>query len=149
MPGKRHISFYMWSIVILLLTLFVAACSDNAPERELPNGVRTQLLVKQPETTLPVGTPLTVRSFTEAVTPGVSHVELYIVQLSSQEKGDIVDLNGPHKLIRSDAAPFDQTTFTAVQRFTPLTSGHYVIKVVGYNRSGTSAESEYISFDVE
>ncbi|MCB0208726.1 MAG: hypothetical protein KDJ52_05335 [Anaerolineae bacterium] len=140
MPGKRHISFYMWSIVILLLASFVTACSSNEPTRELPEGIRTQLLVKPPETALPVGSPLTVRSQTEAVTPGVSHVELYAVQLPSGEQD---------KLIRSDAAPFDQTTFTAAQRFTPIQPGHYVIKVVGYNRSGQSAESEYISFDVE
>ena len=140
MPGNRHKPFYLWGIIILLLATIVTACNGNETERDIPNGIQTKLLVEQPETALPIGSPLTVRSQTEAIKPGVSHVELYAVQLPSGEQ-DI--------LIRSDAAPFDQTTFTAAQRFTPMEPGHYVIKVVGYNRLGQSTESEYISFEIE
>jgi hypothetical protein len=72
---------------------------------------------------------------------GVSHVELYAVQSPEGEEELL--------LIRSDPAPFDQTTFTVSQMFVPTRPGHYVIKVVGYNKLGQSAESDYIGFDVE
>ncbi|HRV91108.1 MAG TPA: hypothetical protein P5526_02980 [Anaerolineae bacterium] len=140
MPAKRRASGYFWSIVILLFAMLVTACSSNEAPPDIPNGVRTQLLVKAPETSLPSGTPLNVRSRTEANSPGVSHVELHAVQLPSGQQ-DV--------LLRSDAPPFDQTTFTTMQEFTPIETGHYVIKVVGYNKLGQKAESAYISFDVE
>lgn len=140
---------------MLLLAVTTTACNVDETEPTVLDGVQTRLLVKPPETALPVGSPLTVRSITEALTPGVSHVELYAVQLPPLPPDEeLENLSGDvdptrNVLIRSDAAPFDQTTFTAAQDFTPLRPGHYVIKVVGYNRLGQSAESEYISFTVE
>lgn len=139
MPAKRRASGYLGSIVLLLVAVLFTACSNEAPP-DIPNGIQTQLLVKAPETALPSGTPLNVRSQTMANPPGVSHVELHAVQLPSGQQ-DV--------LLRSDAPPFDQTTFTTMQEFKPIQPGHYVIKVVGYNKQGQKAESTYISFDVE
>lgn len=139
MPTKRRAWGYFGSIVIVLFATIVTACSSNEAPPDIPDGIRTQLLVKAPDTSLPSGTPLTVRSLTEANSPGVSHVELHAVQLPSGEQ-DV--------LLRSDAPPFDQTTFTTMQEFTPMQPGHYVIKVVGFNKLGQKAESAYISFDV-
>lgn len=115
------------------------ACVATEAEPTLPSGVRTWLLVKAPEGPLPLNEPVIVRSRTED-SQGVSHVELYAVELPSGETNVI---------LRSDRAPFAQTSFTAIQTFIPLQEGHYVIKVVGYNRRGESAESDLIGFDVE
>ena len=122
-----------------LLTL--AACSGSEAETpDLPT-IRTQLLVRAPESALPLDKPVTVRSRIEAK-DGVSHVELYAVQFPSATDNQEI-------LIRADEAQFNQTTFTASQTFTPRERGRYVIKVVGYNRFGQSDESDFIGFEVE
>lgn len=139
MPLKRRI--YWLSIVLLfLLAISIIGCSSGEAENALPGGIRTRLLVEAPTEPISAGSSITVRSRTESVKPGVSHVELYAVQLPSGQE---------NVLIRSDAAPFNQTVFSAMQVFTPLEPGPYVIKVVGYNKLGQPSESEYISFDVE
>lgn len=124
----------------MMLGLVLTACSSTGTETPPYRGVRTQLLVKAPEGPLPLNKPVVVKSYTEDARYCVSHVELYVVQLPSGE----TDL-----LIRSDVAPFKQTAFTTSQMFVPTQKGHYVIKVVGYNKLGEKSESEYIGFDVE
>jgi hypothetical protein len=130
----------LWVALILLLSAGVmTACAATEAELTLVPGVRTWLLVKAPEGPLPLNKSVIVRSRTED-SQGVSHVELYAVELPSGET---------NVLLRSDRAPFAQTSFTAIQTFIPLKEGHYVIKVAGYNRRGESAESDLIGFDVE
>lgn len=143
MLGKNISTWQAWLIFFLLASLgLLAACgsSSGEPTPTPYQGVRTWLLVKAPDGPLPLGRAVTVKSRTEDSRHQVSHVELYAVQWPGVT-GDL--------LIRSDAAPFDQTSFTAVQAFTPALQGHYVIKVVGYNKLGERAESDYIGFDVE
>ena len=120
-------------------SLLLTAClGADAESPELPE-IRTQLLVRAPETALPLNKPVTVRSRVEAKS-GVSHVELYAVQMPAATT---------EILIRADEAQFDQPTFTASQTFTPRERGRYVIKVVGYNRFGQSDTSDFIGFEVE
>ncbi|MBN1993271.1 MAG: hypothetical protein JW953_11250 [Anaerolineae bacterium] len=140
MPVKKLL-LQLWLILILLLfAVLITACTDSQAETTPSAGVRTWLLVKEPEHPLPLDRkPVAVRSRTEAGV-GVSHVELYALQLPSGET---------NLLIRADQAPFAQTSFTVNQTFIPTQSGHYVIQVKGYNRLGESAESDIISFDVE
>ncbi len=140
---KRRFVLQLWSIFILLMIagLGVTACSSTSEDEiPVPQGLYTQLLVKAPESALPLNKPVEVRSRTQDAQHGVSHVELYAVELPSGEA---------NVLIRSDQAPFEQTTFTASQAFVPTQKGHYVIKVVGYNKLGDKIESDYIGFDVE
>ena len=140
MPVKKFHT-QLWVVLILLLCAGVlTACGASETETKPASGVRTWLLVKAPERPLPLNKPVNVRSRTEDGEVGVSHVELYALELPSGET-DI--------LIRSDRAPFDQTSFTAAQTFTPIQRGHYVIQVVGYNRLGGKSESNIIGFDVE
>jgi hypothetical protein len=130
----------MWSMLLLLITVgFISACNSSEEPPSLPEGLRTWLLVGEPGVPLPAGRPVEVKSRSEDFQHGVSHVELYAVQLPNGRS---------NVLIRSDAVPFAQTGYTASQIFTPRQPGHYVIKVVGYNTIGQKAESEYISFDV-
>ena len=131
----------LWLTLGLLLgfSLILLACRSSEPETTIPPGIHTQLLVRSPDRSLPVDHPVTVRSRIEDGS-GVSHVELYAVELPSGEQ---------NVLIRADKAPFSQTSFTASQTFTPREKGHYVIKVVGYSRLGQSDESDFIGFDVE
>ena len=139
MPVKKF-PIQLWIVLILWLYAGVmTACTTTEAEPTLAPGVHTWLLVKAPEAPLPFEEPVIVRSRTED-SQGVSHVELYAVELPSGETNVI---------LRSDRAPFAQTSFTAIQPFTPLQRGHYVIKVVGYNRRGETAESDLIGFDVE
>jgi hypothetical protein len=143
MLSKNLFAWQMGIIVLIVtsLTLLTACGDDSAPPEPTPyQGVRTWLLVKGPDTPLQAGRPVTVKSRTEDSRHKVSHVELYAVQWPGSER---------ELLIRSDAAPFDQTFYTAAQTFTPNQVGHYVIKVVGYNKLGEKAESDYIGFDVE
>jgi hypothetical protein len=141
MLAKRHTILRLWSIFILLLGVsLLTTCRTSETETTAPESIQTQLLVRSPETPLAIGTPVNVRSRSEDAKHGISHVELYAVQLPSGES---------NVLIRSDAAPFQQTSFTAAQIFTPIQRGHYVIKVVGYNKAGKNMASEPLHFDVE
>ena len=147
MPGKR---FFKWQSILLLLMFLglgmLAACSSSATETSSTQGLRTWLLVSAPEKPLPSNRPVNVKSRTEDAQYQISHVELYAVKWPSPTGG--VN-NGPLLLLRADAAPFDQTIFTASQTFTPTLTGHYVIKVVGYNKLGQWQESDYLGFDVQ
>jgi hypothetical protein len=141
MLRKKYTTWQLWVILALLVSVgLLAACSSSEAELTPYQGVRTWLLVKAPEGPLPINRAVTVKSRTEDTEHKVSHVELYAVQWPEGEE---------ELLIRSDPAPFDQTSFTASQTFTPRRPGHYVIKVVGYNKLGQKAESDYIGFDVE
>jgi hypothetical protein len=138
---KKNTTSQLWIILFLLISIgLLAACGSNQAEPTPYQGVRTWLLVKAPDDPLPANKPVAVKSRTEDSVYKVSHVELYAVQWPGGEE---------ELLIRSDPAPFDQTSFTASQTFTPQTPGHYVIKVVGYNKLGENDESDYIGFDVE
>lgn len=143
MLGKKYAGLYLSIVLVLLTTIgLLAACdADEEPEIIAHEGVQTQLLVKAPVEPLPLNEALDVKSRTVDVENGVSHVELYAVQSPAGEEALL--------LIRSDPAPFAQTSFTVSQVFVPVQPGHYVIKVVGYNNLGQSAESDYIGFDVE
>jgi hypothetical protein len=127
-------------LILLLGGGIVTACgSSDAEPTPLP-GLHTWLLVKAPDHPLPVNKPVNVRSRTEDAQAKVSHVELYALELPSGET---------NVLIRSDRAPFDQTTFTASQYFIPKQPGHYVVQVIGYNTIGETAPSNIISFDAQ
>ncbi len=130
---------YLWGIVALGLILGLLVSCNKATPPPTPQPLRTWLLVRAPDGPLPLNKPISVKSRTEDAI-GVSHVELYAVQLPTGES---------NVLLNSEAAPFAQTSFTASQTFIPTQKGHYVIKVVGYNKQGQSVESEYIGFDVE
>jgi hypothetical protein len=140
MRVKKYMGLQLWAIVIVLIWSagLVAACRSTQTGASTLPEVQTQLLVRAPDGPLPLNKSIEVRSRTDAAA-GVSHVELYAVELPSGDK-DV--------LIRSDPAPFSQTTFTASQQFTPIVPGHYVIKVVGYNQQGQNSTSNFISFDV-
>jgi len=125
--------------VVLVGLLITTGCNTADSQSEPTPGVHIRLLVKAPDNALPAGKPVNVRSRTMDAVNKVSHVELYAVQWPSGQ-GEL--------LIRADPAPFDQTTFTASQIFTPTAPGHYVIKVVGYNKLGEKMESAYLGFDV-
>lgn len=135
---KRRYGLIIWLSVVGLV---LAACLSSEPTATpLPDEMRIWLLTEVPTESLPANRPVEVRSRTQDFQYHVSHIELYAVELPSGER-DV--------LIRSDPAPFQQTTFTAVQTFTPVQPGHYVVKVIGYNKRGEQAESEYIGFDIE
>jgi hypothetical protein len=135
---------YVRIILILFLLLLgmslMTACTSTSTEPEPLPGVNTWLLVKTPDRPLPLNKPVNVRSRTEDGQAKVSHVELYALELPSGET---------NVLIRSDRAPFDQTTFTASQYFVPKQPGHYVVQVFGYNNKGEVAQSNIISFDAQ
>ena len=146
MPNRRWITSLGYSLLISLISLMVlAGCNTDSAQTD--DTLHTSLLVGEPDGPLPVGRPITVKSQTQDVENRVSHVELYVVEFRpppNETAGEETDL-----LVRSDAAPFNQTTFTADQTFIPARPGDYVIKVVGYNKLGDSTESEYISFRAE
>jgi hypothetical protein len=141
MLSTEYANWRSWLLLGLWLglTVFGLACRSTEPETTIPPGIRTQLLVRAPDRPLPVNRPVTVRSRIEDGN-GVSHIELYLVEMPSGER---------NVLVRADKAPFSQTSFTAAQTFTPRQKGHYVIKVVGYSRLGERDESDFIGFDVE
>ena len=148
MPTKKWITSLAYSLLILLMSLMLLG-GCNTENAQTDETLHTDLLVREPDGPLPVGRPITVKSQTQDVENGVSHVELYIVKFTppaneTAPPGEETDL-----LVRSDAAPFDQTFLTAEQTFIPTQPGDYVIKVVGYNKLGNSIESEYISFRAE
>ena len=146
MPTRKWITSLGYSLLISLISLMLlAGCNTERAQTE--ETLETKLLVGEPDGPLPVGRPITVKSQTQDVEHGVSHVELYVVEFrppANEAAGEETNL-----MVRSDAAPFDQTTFTAEQTFIPARPGDYVIKVVGYNKLGDSIESEYISFQAE
>jgi hypothetical protein len=131
-------------VVLGLLT----ACSQTQAETPTPEGVHIQLLVTSPSQPLPLNQPVNVISRTEDPTQQVSHVELYAVEWPSKET-EGGDGKGDELLVRSDAADFSQTVFTAYQRFVPTEPGRYGIKVVGYNKLGYSAVTGTVEFEVE
>lgn len=140
MTVKTYSRHHLWWLIGLLLFLaFVTACQNSEEESSRPAQLQTRLLVEAPDAPLPRAQPVTVRSLTQDPR-AVSHVELYAVQLPSGES---------NVLLRSDAAPFAQTSFTVSQTFTPELAGRYVIKVVGYNMNGDDVESNFIGFDVQ
>jgi hypothetical protein len=128
------IKFILWVSAVLLV-----ACGATGAETTSLPPIQTQLLVRAPDAPLPLNKEIQVISRTDAA-EGVSHVELYAVELPTGEK---------EVLIRSEAAQLHPTTFTTSQDFTPRQAGHYVIKVVGYNRLGQSSTSNFIGFDVQ
>ena len=141
MPAQKYTALRLWIILILVFSLsLVAACNSDDAASTGPQKLSTWLLVRAPEGPLPAGLPVDVKSRSVDSEHNISHVELYAVELPTGEK---------NVLIRSDAAPFKQTSFTASQLFVPVQPGYYVIKVVGYNTIGDSTESEYISFQVK
>jgi hypothetical protein len=141
MMTRKYSGMSLWLILVLwLITELVAACSSTPGTAGQLPPIQTQLLVRAPDGPLPVNKSISVRSLTEAA-DGVSHVELYAVQLPTGHTNVI---------IRSDpATTVNQPSFTVAQTFTPTQPGHFVIKVVGYNSFGQSDESDYISFDVQ
>jgi len=89
-----------------------------------------------------------VISKTEDAVQQVSHVELYAVDWPSKET-EAETGNGNELLLRSDAVDFDQTVFTAHQKFVPTEPGVYRVKVVGYNKLGHSASTPGLEFEVK
>ncbi len=132
-------------ILLAVIGLAVTACgSSTERETSLPPELRTRLLVKAPKQALPVKGSIEVISRTQDPDNQISHVELYMVQWPSKGEGNEATL-----LVRSNVAPFEQKSFTVSQTFAPTQNGHYVLKVVGYNIKGKSAESNYLGFDVQ
>ncbi|RME73191.1 MAG: hypothetical protein D6784_12315 [Chloroflexi bacterium] len=136
---SRGLAKYIVLFLVVIIPVVLSACREEAVPTPEP-GLRVQLLVATPERPLPVNQPVNVKSRTQDVVNKVSHVELYAVQWPFGQ-GEL--------LIRSDPAPFEPTSFTASQVFVPTAPGHYVIKVVGYNRLGEKVESAYLGFDVQ
>lgn len=145
MGQEKLLKLPLLGIGLCIALILMTACNSagGTATKDLPE-IRTQLLVRAPDKPLPLNKAITVKSLVEAKS-GVSHAELYLVKLSAS--GGTTALE--NTLLRSDAAAFGQPVFTAAQPFTPLQTGHYVIKVVGYNTQGGKMESESISFDVQ
>lgn len=140
MIGKKQAGWRLGMVVALWVSAgLMVACEPTATESKPLPEIQTQLLVRAPDAPLLLNKTVEVESRTDAE-GGVSHVELYAVELPTGEK-DV--------LIRSDVASLHPTTFTTSQEFIPRQAGHYVIKVVGYNRSGQSHTSNFIGFDVQ
>jgi hypothetical protein len=134
---KRSSGWYLWLAVVLLLGAgLVTACRPTEAETTTLPEIQTQLLVRAPDGPLPLNRSIEVRSRTDA-SGGVSHVDLYVTLPTNEEV-----------LVQSDAAAFQQKSFTASQTFTPKQPGHYIIKVVGYNQQGTPYTSNSIGFEV-
>ena len=143
---QRRTRLRLWGVLIVGLGLsLLSACGSDSAGSTVSSDINTWLLVKAPDKPLAAGRPVNVKSRSEDA-DGISHVELYVVEL---QPADTAKNQVRNVLIRSDAAPFDQTVYTANQSFTPTERGHYVIKVVGYDKAGQSDESDYISFMVQ
>jgi hypothetical protein len=138
MMVKKNTGWRLGLIIILLLGIgLITACQSAEPEAQPLPEIQTELLVRAPDGPLPLNKSVEVRSRTDA-SAGVSHVDLYVTLPTNEEI-----------LVRSDAAAFQQKSFTASQTFTPKQPGHYIIKVVGYNQQGTPYSSNSIGFDVQ
>jgi hypothetical protein len=125
----------------------MTACSGN--QQTVEQTFQTSLLVSEPTTSLTAGEQYNIRSRTQAPTNGVSHVELYVVEFvpfdgAPPEVAPLLPYQ--NVLISSQAAPYNQTIFTADQPFIPNQPGEYLIKVVGYNKIGESSESQFLRF---
>lgn len=133
-------------LILLLSVVLIAACNTTPAEvctaSEVPE---TVLLVREPAGPLPVNRPVTVKARTKDAKCGVSHIELVAVELPPNTQGQ----SFANVLIRADAPPFEQTTFTAEQTFVPTHSGDYLIKVKGYNLVGNWQESASIRFTAQ
>lgn len=141
---NRQMRWQVWTILVIVIAGLMTACNLTTSDTAKAQKLHTWLLVSPPETPLPCNKPVNVRSRTQDAANFVSHVELYAVELPAAPGG----VPEENVLVRADAAPFQQTTFTASQLFIPKRPGHYVIKVIGYNKLGDKAESDYIGFDV-
>lgn len=149
MPGKTNFSLRLGLILATSIALgLLTACSQTPAETPTPEGVQTELLVTTPSQPLPLNQPVTVISKTEDPTQQISHVELYAVKWPSMETERRTG-TGADLLLRSDAADFAQTVFTAYQKFVPTEPGRYGIKVVGYNNLGHSATTAELEFEVK
>jgi hypothetical protein len=124
-------------LVLMTGVLLLTGCMGNKPA--VDKTFSTRLLVTSPEQPLPRDKVVTVQSKTQDQVNGVSHVELYAVEMP----GDT------NVLLNAQAAPFEQKVFTAAQSFVPVQAGDYVIKVVGYNQVGDRTESAYVKFSVQ
>ncbi|RMF04349.1 MAG: hypothetical protein D6768_03405 [Chloroflexi bacterium] len=133
-------------LILLLLLLPMVACNTTPDETctgsEVPE---TVLLVREPAGPLPVNRPVTVKARTKDAKCGVSHIELVAVELPPNNQGQTF----ANVLVRADAPPFAQTTFTAEQTFVPTQRGDYLIKVKGYNLVGNWQESASIRFTAQ
>ena len=134
---------FLVAVAIGLLT----ACSQTEAETATPEGVQTQHLVTAPAQPLPLNQSVNVISKTEDAQQQVSHVELYAVDWPSKARE--TEAGKSELLLRSDAPDFDQTVFTAHQKFVPTEPGVYKVKVVGYNKLGHSASTENLEFEVK
>src|SRR5688572_15733479 len=125
MPTRRWITSLSYSLLILLISLMLLV-GCNTEDAQTVDTIHTNLLVRAPDGPLPVGKPITVKSQTQDVENGVSHVELYVVKFTPSASEAASSGEETNLLVRSDAAPFDQTSFTAEQTFIPARSGDYV-----------------------
>ena len=134
-----------WPILALSFGL-TTACSGNN-EAPLPKEFQTRLLVTEPLQPLSVNEMYTVRSRVEAPESGVSHVELYVVELTATT-GEIQAAN----ILVSSQAPqplgVTTTVFNAEQLFIPKQPGEYAIQVMGYDKAGEARPSEFLRFEV-
>lgn len=134
---------YITITILVLFALGIAACDSLAEIGTDPSNGSSELrtfLVEEPRGPIAVNSVVEIQSTTSDPSSRVSHVELYAVQLPSGQE---------NLLLRADPASFDQTTFTVNQAFVPTQPGYYVIKVVGYNIQGNSAESSSVGFEVQ
>ena len=148
MVTRKYATLSILSMVILLFSFgLMTACSGN--QQTVEQKFQTNLLVAEPATSLTAGEQYNIKSRTQAPTYGVSHVELYVVEfvpLGGTPSDVATQLPYQNVLISSQAAPYNQTIFTADQQFIPRQPGEYLIKVVGYNKIGESSESQYLRF---
>jgi hypothetical protein len=146
MTEKQSIAMPVWSILILAMCLgLITACGNGETTPQLESGLYTKLLVGTPNGPLPVNRPLMVQSRVQDIDNGVSHAELYVIEIRPEDSEAVTTQD---LLITSSVAPFDQLAFTASQTFVPQQAGDYLIKVRGYNQLGEWVDSEYLGFSV-
>ncbi|GAB4430540.1 MAG: hypothetical protein Kow0031_11400 [Anaerolineae bacterium] len=147
MVTRKYATLSVLSLLILLLSFgLMTACNGTQQTVEVP--FQTNLLVSEPANALTTGEQYEIKSRTQS-SDGVSHVELYVVEyvpLGGAPPEVAAQLPYQNVLISSQAAPYNQTIFTANQPFIPKQPGEYLIKVVGYNKVGERSESQYLRF---